>query len=46
MENDLGSIEAGKIGDLVIFENNPLDSYENTFHPLMVFQDGVLAFKA
>lgn len=45
METDLGSIEAGKIADLAIFEKNPLDSFENAFRPVMVFQNGELAYR-
>ncbi|MBU0991701.1 MAG: amidohydrolase family protein [Proteobacteria bacterium] len=46
MKDELGSIEAGKIADLVIFENNPLDTLKNTFNPIYVFQNGDLSFKA
>jgi imidazolonepropionase-like amidohydrolase len=46
MADQLGSIEPGKIGDLAIFANNPLENFENAYHPTMVFQDGVLAYRA
>ncbi|MDY6903169.1 MAG: amidohydrolase family protein [Thermodesulfobacteriota bacterium] len=42
MERDLGTIEAGKIADLAIFENNPLDTCRNAFNPSMVFLGGEL----
>lgn len=45
MEADLGSIEAGKIADLAIFAKNPLDNFENAFRPVMVFQNGELAYR-
>lgn len=46
MENESGSIEEGKIADLVVFQNNPLETFENAFNTLWVFQNGQLAFKA
>jgi imidazolonepropionase-like amidohydrolase len=46
MGDHLGSIEPGKIGDLAIFSNNPLVNFENAYRPIMVFQDGVLAYRA
>lgn len=46
MENELGSIEEGKIADLVIFKDNPMETLKNTFNPIHVFQSGELAFEA
>ncbi|MBU1170032.1 MAG: amidohydrolase family protein [Proteobacteria bacterium] len=46
MDHDIGTIEAGKIGDLVVFDKNPLETFEHAFKPLMVFQNGELAYKA
>ncbi len=42
VQNDLGSIEAGKLADLVIFEQNPLDDIRNTNTIQMVMKNGRL----
>ena len=42
-ENDLGSIEVGKIADMIIVKENPIDkieSLENNDNILTVIQDG------
>ena len=41
MDDDLGTIEAGKIADLVILEGNPLEDIRNTRNVRTVFMDGV-----
>ena len=40
--NDVGVLEKGKTADMVVFKDNPLDTFENAFLPLMVFQGGEL----
>ncbi|MEW6440883.1 MAG: amidohydrolase family protein [bacterium] len=46
LEDRIGTIEKGKTADLVVFEKNPLETAENAFTPLMVFQEGRLAFRS
>ena len=46
MEKDLGTVEKGKIADLVVFEKNPLEDLYATLKPRQVFQSGRLVFSA
>ena len=38
---DLGTVEVGKIADLIIVQENPLDHISNLRKLSMVFKDGV-----
>jgi Tol biopolymer transport system component len=40
--DDLGSIEPGKLADLIIFDKSPLDDIHNTKYIRWVMQDGTL----
>jgi Amidohydrolase family len=42
MKHDLGSIEVGKIADLIVLDKNPLDNIQNTLSIQYVMKDGVL----
>lgn len=42
MQNDLGSIEVGKIADLIILDKNPLEDIRNTKTIRYIVKDGVL----
>jgi len=40
MEDKLGTIEKGKLADLIVVEENPLDNIDTVVQPLLVMVDG------
>jgi imidazolonepropionase-like amidohydrolase len=44
--DQLGTIEAGKLGDLVVYATNPLDDVRALLQPALVVKDGALAVDA
>ena len=43
MESELGTLEPGKLGDVVLVEGNPLDGYWNFLNTRVVLKGGVIA---
>ena len=41
-KTDRGTLEAGKLGDMVVFAGNPLDGYWNMLGPKVVIKGGVV----
>lgn len=46
MQEDLGSLEPGKIADMVIFNENPLDNFKQTININGVMKNGLLFTKS
>jgi dipeptidyl aminopeptidase/acylaminoacyl peptidase len=42
LDRDIGSLEAGKLGDLIVLNSNPLQNIKNTLDMRYVMKDGVL----
>ncbi|HIM37334.1 MAG TPA: amidohydrolase family protein, partial [Dehalococcoidia bacterium] len=38
--DDNGTVESGKIADLIVVDQNPLDDIQNLQNPLLVLKDG------
>ena len=46
VEQDLGTVEYGKLADLAVFRGNPLETVQNTEKPELVFLQGRLVYRA
>ena len=42
LDDDLGSLEVGKLADLIVFDANPLDNIRNVLKPRYVMRNGQL----
>ena len=46
LEDEIGTVEPGRVADLVVVDHNPLDTARNLLEPRMVFQAGRMAYRA
>jgi imidazolonepropionase-like amidohydrolase len=44
VEDELGSVEKGKLADLVVLSGNPLENMEQVIYPSAVFKEGRLVY--
>lgn len=42
LDDSIGSVNEGKLADLVVFKNNPLEDFENLRTPELVMKDGCI----
>ena len=45
VENEIGSLERGKFGDMIVLKNNPLENISACRNPLVVFRSGKIMWQ-